>query len=64
MLSKNRLRSGLRCLGESDVRSIMDISYLMPCFRGDVAGALNAVLEDAPYGPNVEDAKVRSCTPW
>ncbi|KAF8532611.1 actin-related protein 2/3 complex subunit 5 [Gautieria morchelliformis] len=25
--------------------------------RGDIAGALNAVLEDAPYGPNVEDAK-------
>ncbi|KAF8588105.1 arp2/3 complex subunit [Ramaria rubella] len=25
--------------------------------RGDIAGALTAVLEDAPYGPNVEEAK-------
>ncbi|EJD05246.1 actin-related protein ARPC5 [Fomitiporia mediterranea MF3/22] len=25
--------------------------------RGDVAGALNIVLEGAPYGPNVEEAK-------
>ncbi|KAI0920220.1 hypothetical protein AcW1_002023 [Taiwanofungus camphoratus] len=25
--------------------------------KGDIPGALNAVLEGAPYGPNVEDAK-------
>jgi actin related protein 2/3 complex subunit 5 len=31
----------------------------MAC-RSDVVGALNIVLEDAPYGPNVEEAKVRS----
>jgi hypothetical protein len=26
--------------------------------RGDIAGALNIVLEYPPYGPNVEEAKV------
>jgi actin related protein 2/3 complex subunit 5 len=29
--------------------------------RGDIAGCLRTVLENAPYGPNVEDAKV--CRP-
>lgn len=28
--------------------------------RSDVLGALNIVLENAPYGPNVEEAKVRT----
>jgi len=28
-------------------------------FRSDVSGALSIVLENAPYGPNAEDAKVR-----
>ena len=27
--------------------------------RNDVAGALDLILKDAPYGPNVEEAKVR-----
>jgi actin related protein 2/3 complex subunit 5 len=27
--------------------------------RGDVAGALTTVLDRAPYGPNVDEAKVR-----
>lgn len=27
--------------------------------RGDMIGALMMVLDDAPYGPNVEEAKVR-----
>ena len=31
-------------------------------YRGDVAGALNTVLDGAPYGPNVEEAKVRVTT--
>ena len=26
--------------------------------RGDIAGALSLVLDGAPYGPNVEEAKV------
>lgn len=34
-------------------------SYLMK-YRGDIQGALELVLSDAPYGPNVEEAKVRS----
>jgi actin related protein 2/3 complex, subunit 5 len=28
-------------------------------FRGDTTGALAIVLADPPYGPNVDDAKVR-----
>ena len=28
-------------------------------YRGDTVGAINLVLEGAPYGPNVEEAKVR-----
>lgn len=28
--------------------------------RGDIAGALDFILKDAPYGPNVDEAKVRS----
>ena len=31
--------------------------------RGDIAGALEVVLTDAPYGPNVDEAKVRSPPP-
>ena len=27
-------------------------------YRGDTVGAINLVLEGAPYGPNVEEAKV------
>lgn len=27
--------------------------------RGDIAGALNVILSQAPYGPNVTEAKVR-----
>ena len=29
-----------------------------PYSRGDTAGALNSVLEGAPYGQNVDEAKV------
>lgn len=32
--------------------------------RGDIPHALAEVLEDAPYGPNVEDAKVHSSTSY
>lgn len=28
--------------------------------RGDIPGALDIALSDAPYGPNVDEAKVRS----
>ena len=28
-------------------------------YRGDTVGAITLVLEGAPYGPNVEEAKVR-----
>lgn len=31
-------------------------------FRGDILGALELVLTDAPYGPNVDEAKVRVTT--
>jgi hypothetical protein len=39
------------------------MSLLLPQLtprRSDVVGALNTVLENAPYGPNVEEAKVRA----
>jgi len=52
------VQSGLSCPGMSGwVRSKVLLSIVC---RGDTAGALTAVLEDAPYGPNVEDAKARS----
>jgi hypothetical protein len=38
-----------------------------PCIldrRSDIAGALSIVLENAPYGPNVEEAKVRNISLW
>lgn len=31
--------------------------------RGDIAGALVTILENAPYGPNVDEAKVRTTLP-
>ena len=38
------------------VLSLTSLCYLR--VRGDVAGALSLVLDGAPYGPNVEEAKV------
>ncbi|KAG8994383.1 hypothetical protein FRB90_000444 [Tulasnella sp. 427] len=32
-------------------------SFLTKCVAGDTAGALALVLADAPYGPNVDEAK-------
>ncbi|OCB90625.1 actin-related protein ARPC5 [Sanghuangporus baumii] len=37
------------------VRSFLAKDFLVT--RGDAAGALNIVLDGAPYGPNVEEAK-------
>lgn len=40
--------------------SIARIMLTFSDSRGDVTGAINLVLDSAPYGPNVEEAKV--CT--
>jgi hypothetical protein len=31
--------------------------------RGDIAGALNAILSEPPYGEGVDEAKVRPVSP-
>ena len=33
-------------------------NYPFVLFRSDISGALNTILENAPYGPNVDEAKV------
>lgn len=38
---------------------LQQIVKFHPC-RNDIAGALEIILENAPYGPNVDEAKV--CT--
>ena len=38
----------------------LNLTYLI---RNDISGALTTILENAPYGPNVDEAKVRMHTP-
>lgn len=35
------------------------MSFTSIVIRGDIVGALDFILKDAPYGPNVDEAKVR-----
>jgi actin related protein 2/3 complex subunit 5 len=49
-----KIRSSLaKCISFIYLRAIAHV-----VIRGDIAGALNIVLEYPPYGPNVEEAKV------
>ena len=38
----------------------LNLTYLI---RNDISGALTNILENAPYGPNVDEAKVRMHPP-
>lgn len=42
---------------------LTSISVCSYCYRGDIAGALVTILENAPYGANVDEAKVRTALP-
>ena len=48
---------------DSEIHGECKEPVLIPCaffslYRGDTAGALSLVLDGAPYGPNVDEAKV------
>ncbi|KAJ3805846.1 arp2/3 complex 16 kDa subunit [Lentinula lateritia] len=50
-------RDPAQVLGDARARQASVRSLLT---KNDIAGALTAILENAPYGPNVEDAKTMS----
>ena len=58
MRSRSRAQFVHRCPSASIRELLIDILNTLS-LRGDISGALSVVLEHAPYGPNVEDAKVR-----
>lgn len=61
------VRSALnRCLSLSPLPMSVQLAWLtkrlslfLSVCRGDISGALSAALDSPPYGPNVEEAKVR-----
>lgn len=58
------VRSSLSKYAESMSRymhpGLTNTSVCLYCYRGDIVGALVTILENAPYGANVDEAKVRT----